>query len=390
MKIVHIANFYGPNSGGIKTTLHALGKGYTRLGHEFIYIVPGSGSFQEESASGLKITMPGYLLPGSGGYQVLRSNRKLKKLLSELAPDILEVSDRFTLLSLGSWARKRHIPSTVFSHETLVGLANRFLPLPRAIRSTLVRWHNRKLSSAFDHVVTTTNFAAREFLDIQAPNINKISLGVDVETFHPQRRNENLRQELLQGSQVLIVHCGRLSPEKEPQRSVETLVELRRQGIDARLVIIGMGPMWKKIRELAEGLPIDILGYICSPIKIAEILACADFSLAPGPLETFCLSALESLACGTPVLASRSSAVGELLGLDLEIPAGKIAADDGESFAQAALWILANAKSRTSAREVAEKLPWDQCVMQMRNLHNLNELGKKAPHAIVPRRSFAA
>ena len=34
MRIVHVANFYGPSSGGIKTTLHELGRGYLKYGHE--------------------------------------------------------------------------------------------------------------------------------------------------------------------------------------------------------------------------------------------------------------------------------------------------------------------------------------------------------------------
>ncbi len=38
MKIMHIANFYGPKSGGIRTTLHELGKGYISKGHEFVYV----------------------------------------------------------------------------------------------------------------------------------------------------------------------------------------------------------------------------------------------------------------------------------------------------------------------------------------------------------------
>jgi alpha-1,6-mannosyltransferase len=49
MRIVHVANFYGPKSGGIRTTLHELGKGYKARGHEFTYIVPGNGFFCEES-----------------------------------------------------------------------------------------------------------------------------------------------------------------------------------------------------------------------------------------------------------------------------------------------------------------------------------------------------
>ena len=291
MKIVHIANFYGPNSGGIKTTLHALGKGYIRLGHEFTYIVPGTSHYQEQTQFGLKISVPGLALPGTGGYQVIKSNRQLRDLITDLQPDFLEVSDRFTLMSLGKWARARKIPTTVFSHETLAGLAGRFLPLPQALRGAFVRWHNRKLSQSFDQIVTTTDFAAQEFHDIGAPNIYKIALGVDLEIFHPNKRNEEKRQVLLQGSSVLLVHCGRLSREKDPGRSIETLIELRRQGIDARLIIIGMGPMWKELRALAQGHPVEMLGYIADRHRIAEIIACADLSFAPGPFETFCLSA---------------------------------------------------------------------------------------------------
>jgi alpha-1,6-mannosyltransferase len=390
MKIVHIANFYGPNSGGIKTTLHALGKGYLRLGHEFIYIVPGTSSYQEQTPFGLKISVPGFVLPGTGGYQIIKSNRHLRTLIADLQPDFLEVSDRFTLMSLGKWARERKIPTTVFSHETLAGLAGRFLPLPHKMRTALVRWHNRKLSRSFDQVVTTTDFAAQEFHEIGAPNIYKISLGVDLEIFNPNKRSESMRRTLLHGNSVLLVHCGRLSREKDPARSIETLIELRRQGVDARLIIIGMGPMWKELRALAEGHPVEMLGYITDRNRIAEIIACADVSFAPGPFETFCLSALESLACGTPVVASESSAVKEMLYVKDLIPAGAIAADNFECYASATKMLLGISSIRTAARIAAEKLPWTNSINLMRELHGLSEIGKNAPHAIVRSKNRAA
>ena len=62
MRIVHIANFYGPSSGGIKTTLHALGKGYLQSAHEFIYIVPGPKYIKEQTPFGTKITLPSITL----------------------------------------------------------------------------------------------------------------------------------------------------------------------------------------------------------------------------------------------------------------------------------------------------------------------------------------
>ena len=91
MKIIHIANFYGPKSGGIKTTLHNLGSGYTNRGHDFTYIVPGVGFYQEKTPHGNRITVPSWSIPLSGGYRIIRSNRQIKSILLALAPDRLEI-----------------------------------------------------------------------------------------------------------------------------------------------------------------------------------------------------------------------------------------------------------------------------------------------------------
>jgi alpha-1,6-mannosyltransferase len=389
MRIVHVANFYGPNSGGIKTTLHELGRGYLKYGHDFIYIVPGTQFSSEVTPFGRKISLPSFILPGSGSYRIIRSNKALRELIKELNPDRLEISDRFTLRSLGIWAKTQGIPSVVFSHETLRGLAKRFLPafFPRNL---MVNWHNRRLARSFDHVVATTDFAAEEFVEIGAKNLVKIPLGVDLENFSPARRSMDLRAELAQGADLLLVHCGRLSPEKEPQRSIEALVELEKRGIKTRLIIVGTGPMWKKMSKLAEGLPVEMLGYVSGREKVAAILASADFSMAPGPLETFCLSALESIASGTPVIASESSAVGEFLGLAKKIPAGAVAADNGKSFADAIERLMQISGVDISARAAAEQLSWDQTINFMLALHGIESIGHLAPTASTKRKITAA
>ena len=389
MRIVHIANFYGPNSGGIKTTLHELGRGYLKYGHDFIYIVPGTQFYQEQTPYGRKITLPSVILPGSGSYRIIKSNKALRELVRELAPDRIEISDRFTLRGMGKFAKAQGIPTVVFRHETLRGLANRFLPawLPR---KALVNWHNKRLAKSFDHVIATTEFAAAEFREIGTKNLVKIPLGVDLVNFSPDNRSLVFKQELLKGSQVLLVHCGRLSPEKEPQRSIEALIELRERGIDARLVIVGIGPMWKKIRLLAKDLPVDTLGYIADRRRVAAILSSADVSLAPGPLETFCLSALESIASGTPVVASQSSAVGEFLKVNLKHPAGAVAADNGVAFADAIEGLLYRPKLRAVARSAAEALPWDKTIQLMMLLHGIEGIGSKAPSVITKRKLMIA
>ena len=144
-------------------------------------------------------------------------------------------------------------------------------------------------------MIATTNFAAREFEKLNIQNLVRVPLGVDLEKFSPLRRDEALRTELLKGSDVLLVHCGRMSREKHPARSIEALNVLLQQGINARLVYVGIGPLFKKLREEAKDLPVTFLGYIADRNRLADILASADISLAPGPIETFCLAALEAL-----------------------------------------------------------------------------------------------
>jgi alpha-1,6-mannosyltransferase len=370
MRIVHIANFYGPKSGGIRTTLHELGSGYIARGHEFTYIVPGNGFFCEETLYGKKITVPSIVLPFSGGYRIIRNNRDIKKLLITLKPDALEVSDRFTLSKVGLWAKNRGIHTVVFSHETLSGLIKSFFKIDL---KAFVNWHNTRLASRFHNVIATTEFASKEFREIETKNLSYVPLGVDLQNFSPYRRNEELRTELLKGADVLLLHCGRMSKEKNPQNSILALRQLLDSGVNARLIYVGMGPMFKKLKALSKDLPVTFMGYIVDRNMLAEIIASADVSIAPGPIETFCLAALESLASGTPVVASSTSAVGEFLLLDSPEPVGAVADNNPKAFAQAIKTVLANRAADKGlpirCQHQAENYPWSSTLMMMLRLH---------------------
>ena len=370
MKIIHIANFYGPKSGGIKTTLHNLGTEYGKIGYKFIYVVPGKSFSREETGHGGCITLPSWVIPFSGGYRVIKSNRQVKTILNSLKPDRIEVSDRFTLSSLGNWAKKREIPAVVFSHETLRGLVKNYFGI--SLKS-FVGWHNSRLAGKFDFVVTTTEFAAAEFKEIGTSNVVQVPLGVDLETFSPAHRNEELRAKMIKGGEVLLVHCGRLSPEKKPERSLQTLRELLNRGINARLVYIGSGPLHKKLYDSSRDIPVTFWGYVANKNLLAQMVASADVSLAPGPIETFCLAALESLASGTPVVASETSAVGEFLSDDSGDFVGLTAANSGAAFADAIEIILDKIKEDSSlsdrCRLQAEKFPWSATIYKLDTMH---------------------
>jgi alpha-1,6-mannosyltransferase len=372
MKIIHIANFYGPKSGGIKTTLHNLGTEYQKIGHEFIYVVPGKKFSREKTLHGGCITLPSWPIPFSGGYRVIKSNRQVKTILGSLKPDRLEVSDRFTLSHLGKWARHREIPAIVFSHETLRGLIQNYFKFSF---KPAVSWHNQRLAKRFDYVVTTTAFAAAEFTEIGTSNVVRVPLGVDLETFSPSQYSSELRAKMLKGGDVLLVHCGRLSPEKKPERSIEALRELLKRGVNARLVFIGGGPLHKKLYDSSRDIPVTFWGYVANKNLLAQMIASADISLAPGPIETFCLAALESLASGTPVVASNTSAVGEFLEKRDGTFVGVTAANNGAAFADAVEHLLGQLKEDPSLQErcriQAEEFPWSRTISRLENIDSV-------------------
>ena len=369
MRIVHVANFYGPKSGGLRTTMHQLGLGYQESGIEFIYIVPDERSYEELTPFGRKIAIKAPLIPGTGGYRVFINPIEIISILKNLKPDRIEVSDRLSLRRVGLWAKRQGIFVVVFSHETLDGLAKRYIRfIP--FRGNLVDWHNRRLSNSFNRIIATTKFAAREFERIHSKNLEIIPLGVDLDQFQTTRNNSELRKNLSKGSDVLIVHLGRLSHEKNPMMSIKTLKILLRSKVNARLIVIGNGPLKNKMMEAAKGLPVEFFGFVSDRNQVAQLLASSDIMIAPGPIETFCLAALESLASGTQVVCSISSAVPEILG------AGGLAANNyAESFAvsiQKLLWANQRGERAKIARRQAEKFSWQKTVELMLKLHNIN------------------
>ena len=172
----------------------------------------------------------------------------------------------------------------------------------------------------------------------------------------------------------MIIHCGRLSPEKDPHLSIEALEILTKQmGVSAQLVVIGGGPLAEKLKSNSTHLPVSFTGYIANVELIADIFSVADVSLAPGPLETFCLSALESLSSGTPVVANSRSAVGEFLGENSDNPCGATAADSQE-FAKKIKEILDGKSLRKAARAKALEFSWEKTMNNLLTLHNTPKL----------------
>jgi alpha-1,6-mannosyltransferase len=259
------------------------------------------------------------------------------------------------------WGRRHDVATVMISHERLDRLVGQILP--RRFARSIADFANRRTAANYDAVVCTTAFACAEFDRIHAPNVVTVPLGVDLDQFHPRRHSELMRQRWAQREQLLLVHCGRLSVEKHAHRSIDTVGALRYSGVDARLVVVGEGPMRARLERQAARLPVDFTGYIGCRDTVATILASADVALAPGPHETFGLAALEALACGTPAVVSRTSALAEILTSD----SGATADNDPRAIAHAVSSIISKPEAlrRINARRRAEQFTWPRAAAGM-------------------------
>jgi alpha-1,6-mannosyltransferase len=366
VRIVQLANFYGPTSGGLRTTVDALGAGYTSAGVDRVVIVPGAEATDGPTVAGRRITVPARRLPGGSGYRAITDLARVRAVVEELNPDRLEVSDKLTLHRLARWAAARGVPSVLLSHERLDSILAPHVPRGLPLRRAADQW-NRHLAAAFDVVVCASEFAAAEFDRIGARNVTRVPLGVDLSLFHPDARGA---RPVRWGDELRLVCVGRLSREKRPEVALDTLRLLLRSGLPASLSMIGDGPLRPRLEAIAraEHLPVTFTGHVLEPVGVAVWLAQSDLALLPGSCETFGLAALEALACGTPVVVADTGAAPELLD---RAPIGIATASRPDAFA-AAVRALARepiAARRAAARRRAEDYPWSRTVAAMLALH---------------------
>ncbi|MBG0563046.1 glycosyltransferase [Actinoplanes aureus] len=365
MRIVRLANFVTVHTGGLRTALRQLGRGYQRAGHEAVLVIPGRRHSDKMTKQGRVITLPSAPLPRTGGYRVLAGRRELTKLLDSLEPDRIEVSDRTTLRWTGNWARQRGVRSMMVSHESLAGLLGVW-GMPK--RDTLADRFNQRTAEAFDTIVCTTAFAAAEFRRLGVPNLVEVPLGVDLEVFNPSRMDVGVRSRYARPDELLVVYASRLSAAKRPELAVDAVAALRNGKVPAVLVMAGDGTRRTALAYRAARLPVRFAGHISDRRAVAALLASADVTLSPGPVETFGLAALESLACGTPVVVNEQSALPEVVG-----EAGVAVPGTAEAFADAVSGLMERPRTerRAAARARAENFGWQRSVQGFLQAHGV-------------------
>ncbi len=193
---------------------------------------------------------------------------------------------------------------------------------------------------------------------------------VDPTEFDRARHGDALRKELGRGGPVLM-HISNFRPVKRVRDVVRIFAAVRKQR-PCTLVMVGDGPDRGAAEDEARLLGVyNDVRFLGRIDDVAPLFAAADVYLFPSESESFGLSALEALASGVPVVASRVGGLPDVVkdGITGALrPLGDI-----EGMAAAALdflepkrWAVASA---AAAADVRERFSTNQIVSQYEALY---------------------
>lgn len=121
--------------------------------------------------------------------------------------------------------------------------------------------------------------------------VHVLPIYVDIERFTHVARIPHDRE--------IVLWVGRFEKEKDPLAAVAVLKQLRKDGHDVALIMLGAGRLEKELHAAAQGLPIEFPGWK----EPEDYLALADVVLCTSRAESWGASIIEALAAGVPVVS---------------------------------------------------------------------------------------
>ena len=352
MHLVDTTLFYSPTSGGVRRYLNAKHAWHLRRAQwRHSLLVPGPHT---ALLPGDISTIAGLKVPGTFNYRLPLAQRRWTALLESLEPDLIEAGDAFhPAWSALEVAARRNIPAVAFFHSHLPRLIGmRCGDGLSRMAGRYLRW----LYERFDAVLAPSRVMCDYLRSLGLSEVHLQPLGVDVQTFHPARRQGDLRRMLgLHAQTRLLIYAGRFSGEK----NIDVLHDaFARLGPGYHLLMVGGG------QTLRPAANISVMPYKRDSVELAGVLASADALIHAGTAETFGLVVLEAMACGRPVVGVRAAAVAELVDDEVGITAARA---EGGQLAAAVRELYdrdIDALGRAARARVESRYSWDRALQQ--------------------------
>lgn len=326
MRVVDVAVWYGPKSGGIRTYLEEKARYARETGNfEHHYLVPARRDAVFHSRHDLRAPLP----IGNNGYRLWANSDRVCARLEALQPDVIVLHE--------PWAYPRQV-SALGRHwgASIVGVLH---TEPSSFGMSLGLGRGGALGDVVGKRLARTRFADMDVVMCPWPEkaawlgrpLAKLRLGLDTQffAFGPQPADDPHR----------IMYVGRFSPEKQPEIVIDAL---RLGPPEWTLDMVGHGPVGALLRrraiKLGVGDRVRFLPFETDRARLGDRYARAGVVVLPGRRETGGFAALEAMATGTPVVVADSTPLGQRIAAPAGLP---FQAGDPEGLAAAIAATLA-------------------------------------------------
>jgi alpha-1,6-mannosyltransferase len=325
VKICDLTQFYSPVSGGVKRYIHEK-VAYLRSHRpdcSHLLVVPGPKDevTREPCATVFWVRSP--LIARTSRYRALLRLRVVEEILEREKPDIIESGDPYQMAwkAIASGVGLR-IPVVGFYHSHfpeayLRTVGKYFGATATELMMDIAQHYVRSLYNRFERTLVPSPALADVLKSWGVENVTNIDLGVNTAIFRPAPGEEGtVRAELrIPDDRILLLYVGRLAQEKNTRTLFDAFALLTTENPGRyHLLVIGDGTQRELLRELQKQTrAVTWLKYCGDSAELARMYRAADLFVHPGVQETFGLVALESQACGTPIVGIRGSYMDRII-----------------------------------------------------------------------------
>ena len=275
-----------------------------------------------------------------------------------------------------AFASERQIPHVMTFHTlALIKMQSRAGEVEPEERSQL----ERELMASSQRIVAFSPHERDAMVRLYGADARRISLascGVDLSLFRPLDQQQ-VRERLGLNGEKVFLYVGRLEPLKGMELLVHTAAQMDICD-EVRVLVVGGdvngGQEVDRLKKIAKALNVEDVFDFVGRVDQQELplyYNAADVCVVPSYYESFGLAALESMACGTPVVAAR---VG---GLSTIVQHGRTGFLKSwrcpEAFANSLEMIISSDRLKQSmglaARRRAESMGWDQVAGDIRRVY---------------------
>lgn len=309
MRLAYVTETYPPELNGVALSVERVVRHLRDRGHEVDLLrpaqaheTPGAGGDGEWLCRGCPIPVYPELRFGIAGLRAVAQRLQAQRV------ELVHVATPGPLAWAAVRAARRLGLPVSADFRTNFHQYSRYYGLgliAPLVEAGLAQLHRRVQRTFVPSRTTLRHLSERGF-----ENLQLLGRGVDVQRFSPDWRSETLRQEWQAGRGLVLLHVGRLAPEKNVELALRAHALLSRARPDCRLVVAGDGPLRARLERRYPA--VRFLGTLRGE-ALSRCYASADAFLFPSLSDTFGNVTLEAMASGLPVLAFNTAAAADLI-----------------------------------------------------------------------------